>query len=62
MTQLDIIAKKDCEDCKGAGLIETEGVVLGRTEYSKEEGRLVIPCYGDGNWQMTQCPCVGEDQ
>jgi hypothetical protein len=54
------MARKDCEDCKGTGLIETEGVVLGRSYYDKEVGGLVIPSQGDGKWKMTQCPCVGE--
>jgi hypothetical protein len=55
------MARADCEDCKGSGEIETEGVVLGRSQYDKVAGRVMMPCYGDGNWAMTQCPCVGEE-
>lgn len=62
MSQLDIRARKDCEECKGTGLIETEGLVWSRPYYSKEEGGIVRDFYGDGNWRETQCPCVGEDE
>lgn len=59
--QYDVLANKDCEECKGTGLVETEGVILGRARYDKAAGGLVTPYYGDGNWQQTQCPCVGEN-
>jgi hypothetical protein len=59
--QYDLLAKKDCEECKGTGLIETEGVVWGRSYYSKEHKQVVRDFHGDGNWRQTQCYCIGED-
>lgn len=62
MTQLDIRADINCEECHGTGLIETEGVVWGRSYYSKEAGGVTRDFYGDGIWRETQCPCVGENE
>lgn len=53
------MARPDCADCGGKGELETETVSLGRP-YMKN-GHLVQDVIGHGNWQMTQCPCVGEE-
>ena len=58
---VNLTAKKDCEECKGTGEILTEGVVLGRPYYSKEHSGIVYDAYGDGNWQKTVCPCLSEN-
>lgn len=44
----------------GTGEIETETLIVGRSYYSKEARCLVTPMQGKGDWAMTQCPCVGE--
>jgi len=55
------MARMDCEDCMGSGKIETEGVRLARSRYDKKLGQMITPYVGDGNWQFTQCHCVGEE-
>jgi hypothetical protein len=49
-----------CPDCKGTGLIETEHVYYGRPYYL--DGKQYIDIAHKGDWSMTQCPCVGEDE
>jgi hypothetical protein len=51
-------ADPNCEDCKGEGLILTEGVHVGRLELI--EGQLGHRMEGKGDWIKTQCHCVGE--
>jgi DnaJ-class molecular chaperone len=58
LTMTKAIPDSNCEDCQGTGLIETEGVILGRSRYSKKDGYLVIDCHGDGKFIPTQCHCV----
>lgn len=53
------MAKSDCEDCKGTGEIKTESVSISRSYMFK--GRLWVETVGKGDWKMTQCHCVGEE-
>jgi len=50
-----------CEDCDGTGVIETEGLHVGRERYDKDMGYVVHDVYGKGDWAMTACPCQSED-
>ncbi len=50
-----------CEDCKDSKKLLTEGVILGRAIYSKEHKSVITPYVGDGNFQLTQCHCVGDE-
>lgn len=45
-----------CPDCNGTGLIETESIKIARV-YPPELTELI----GKGDWEMTQCHCVGEE-
>lgn len=56
-----MMSRSICTDCNDTKEIETEGVIMGRSYYSKKEGRMVVPYVGDGKWIKTQCPCVGEN-
>jgi hypothetical protein len=58
---MEAMPQANCMDCKGSGMVRTQGLILGRTMYDKKKDKLVIDCTGDGIWQDTQCPCVGED-
>lgn len=59
---MEAMAQQNCTDCKGAGFIETEGLKVGRSKYDLRKDSLLIVCEGDGNFQRTQCHCVGEDE
>jgi hypothetical protein len=49
-----------CPDCNGTGLIKTETIHFGRPYW--KDGELFCDQIGLGNWSMTQCPCVGEEE
>lgn len=52
---------KTCEDCRGKGIILTEGVKLGRPYFSKEHKQIITPYVGDGIWMRTVCHCKSDE-
>lgn len=53
-------AKYKCEECKDTREILIESLQISRPYYSKEKNGMVYDVAGLGNWQKTQCYCVGE--
>lgn len=48
-----------CDDCNDTGLLQTESLSLGRP--FMEGSVLVYPVTCHGDWEETQCHCVGEN-
>lgn len=55
----NLIMENICEDCKGEGMIWTEGVILGRP--IMVNGKLVTPYETDDKWEKTICHCQSDD-
>lgn len=54
---------KDCEECKGTGLMEAKNIRFGRTFYDKESKKIKVEVWtSNGNWSQAKCACVGEEE
>ncbi len=56
------MAYRNCDDCKGTGIIKTQRIHFGRYHYSKEYDRIITPYQSYGPFELTQCYCVGEEE
>lgn len=57
---MNIEEKYKCKDCKDTKQIETCSMNVGLPYYDKELKMIVYQTFRSGDWEMTQCHCVGK--